>query len=110
MKFKMSWKPVLWIFLLISTGLLLFPGATGAAAGEKKGELKVYNETDRDLYISVGSQAEGTVTSKSSREFECKYGQHRVTAEWDGGMIETTIFIYSGNPKVEWTIVQDDLR
>jgi len=78
-------------------------------ARKRKGEITVYNGTDRDLYITIAGRNQGTVGANQSETYTVKFGNHRVEATWEGGSTHTYISISRSNPSDSWHIKQNDI-
>lgn len=97
------------LMITIFLCLLSFP-FTNAMAGDDGGEITIYNETDKNLYITIADENAGQVDAGMTDTFECGYGEHRVEAEWDGGTIHKYIHVTKTYPNASWTIEQDDVN
>lgn len=104
---KSYWAIMLLIIFLCSVFILL--GAECARA-EDEGEITVHNETDRDLYISIAGRNKGVVATGQEETYSCKYGTHRVTAEWEDGSVSKYITVSRTYPSADWYISQDDVE
>jgi len=98
---------VLAVLFLFSLVAVILPGG---AYAEEEGEITVHNDSDRDLYIVIAGKNQGTVSSGSSETYSCKYGSHRVTAEWDGGSASKYVTVSKTYPHADVTFSQDDVK
>lgn len=107
--------PLLTIFLLSFLFLLLFSlhslsNASGIIPVSDEGEITVYNDSNRDVYISIAGKNQGTVSAGSSETYSIHYGDHRCEAEWNGGSTYKYVKVSRSDPHGYWYIKKDDVK
>lgn len=105
-------NPLFTLIILAFLFLLLFTssGASGIIPVSDEGEITVYNDSHRDLYISIAGKNAGSVSAGSSETFSAPYGDHRCEAEWDGGSTYKYVKISRSDPHGRWYIKKDDVK
>ncbi len=97
------------LFLLIFTSSTV-SNASGITPASDEGEITVYNESTRDVYISIGGRNQGTVSAGSSETYSVHYGEHRCEAEWNGGSTYKYVKVTRSDPHGYWYINKDDVK
>jgi len=110
MNTKYKFSIVVIIFLLIIAPSLARAGYNNTVGMSDGGEITVYNNSTRDLYITISGRNEGSVSAGQSETFSVRYGEHRCEAGWDGGSINKYIRVSKTDPRASWYISKDDIR
>lgn len=101
---------VLFAAMIITTLLILTGIGSKCFSDHRRGEISVQNGSNRDVYISISGRNQGSLSAGQSNTYDVPFGEHRVTAEWDGGSASKYVSVTRSNPRGEWYISQSDVE
>lgn len=78
------------------------------AEREGDGHIKVYNNSDHEIYVVIGGYNQGRIWKRSSETYQFKFGSHKVEAEVGDETASDWVNITPGSPTDEVTFENDD--
>lgn len=96
-------RQALVLFLLFSLSLL-------PAAGERTGWLTVYNNSQSQIDVTVGSHCTQRIEPESSHTFELPMGDYDLSCiSREGKRAYTSLYLSDSRPYTQWTITDWEL-
>lgn len=83
--------------------LLALPGL-----GESTGTITVYNQTPKDVYVTIAGRNQGEIAAWSYDSYTVPLGEHRVEAHTDTSYAYKYVKLSSTYPDNSWTVTPGD--